>query len=165
MNIGALSQSDVDIPMSQPLAAVDNDTEKGLGDITTASTPGGKLGKEEFLQLLAEQMRNQDPLNPADSSQMIAELAQFSSLEQMQNLNEKFADYQGDTAKSEALMLTAMYGGKDVKLFFKDGTTQKGEVIKFWVDDAGETWVLMGTKSYKVSDMTGLRMPFEGEEW
>lgn len=51
--------------------------------------PGGELGKDAFLKILLAQMRNQDPLNPADGAAMIAQLAQFSSLEQMQNLNTK----------------------------------------------------------------------------
>ena len=44
------------------------------------------LGKDAFLQLLVAQLKNQDPLNPQDNSSYIAELAQFSSLEQMTNV-------------------------------------------------------------------------------
>ena len=44
------------------------------------------LGKDAFLQLLVTQLQNQDPLNPQDNSSYIAELAQFSSLEQMTNV-------------------------------------------------------------------------------
>ena len=44
------------------------------------------LGKEAFLQLLVTQLQNQDPLDPQDNSSYIAELAQFSSLEQMTNV-------------------------------------------------------------------------------
>jgi len=57
--------------------------------MTQAALPGGELGKDAFLKILLAQMRNQDPLNPADGTAMIAQLAQFSSLEQMQNLNTK----------------------------------------------------------------------------
>ena len=46
---------------------------------------GGELGKDEFLQLLVCQMKNQDPLEPEKDTQFIAQLAQFSALEQMQN--------------------------------------------------------------------------------
>ena len=45
-----------------------------------------ELGKDAFLQLLVTQLQNQDPLNPQDNSSYIAELAQFSSLEQMTNV-------------------------------------------------------------------------------
>ncbi len=47
---------------------------------------GSSLGKEDFLQLLITQMQYQDPLDPADNTQYVAQLAQFSELEAMQNL-------------------------------------------------------------------------------
>jgi len=49
--------------------------------------PGAELGKEDFLLLLVTQMQYQDPLDPADNTQFVTQLAQFSELEQMSNLN------------------------------------------------------------------------------
>ena len=46
------------------------------------------LGKNTFMKLLVTQLRNQDPLQPAKNEEMLAQLAQFSSLEQMQDLND-----------------------------------------------------------------------------
>jgi len=45
------------------------------------------LDKEAFLKLLVTQLANQNPLNPVEDKEFIAQLAQFSALEQMQNLN------------------------------------------------------------------------------
>src|SRR5690554_4848146 len=50
-------------------------------------TPKTQLGKDEFLKILVAQLKNQDPLSGGDNTAYIAQLAQFSSLEQMQNLN------------------------------------------------------------------------------
>ena len=62
---------------------------------TTAAanpTPGGDLGKDEFLKLLIAQLQNQDPMNPMQGDQMASELAQFSSLEQLQDINSTLTD-------------------------------------------------------------------------
>ncbi|WP_278655830.1 flagellar hook assembly protein FlgD [Paraclostridium bifermentans] len=59
-------------------------TENG----TDIVMPGEETNKDLFLKLLVAQMSNQDPLNPQDPTQYVTQLAQFSSLEQMQNLNE-----------------------------------------------------------------------------
>lgn len=46
------------------------------------------MGKEDFLTLLVAQLQNQDPLNPADGTEFTAQLAQFSSLEELKNIND-----------------------------------------------------------------------------
>ena len=50
--------------------------------------PQQELGKDAFMQLLVAQMKNQDPMSPVDNQEYIAQLAQFSSLEEMQGVNE-----------------------------------------------------------------------------
>lgn len=58
----------------------------------TASTKkNDALGKDEFLKLLVAQMKNQDPMNPMDGQQMAAQLAQFTSVEQLINANDTLA--------------------------------------------------------------------------
>ena len=49
-----------------------------------------ELGKDEFLKILVTQLQNQDPMSPMEDTDFIAQLAQFSSLEQMQSLNTSF---------------------------------------------------------------------------
>lgn len=55
----------------------------------------GVLGKDDFLQLLITQLQHQDPMNPASDTEFIAQVAQFSSLEQMQNMNSAVQQQQG----------------------------------------------------------------------
>lgn len=51
------------------------------------SAAGKTMGKDEFLKLFTNQLKNQDPMKPMDSSAFTAQLAQFSSLEQLFNIN------------------------------------------------------------------------------
>ncbi|HZF68981.1 MAG TPA: flagellar hook capping FlgD N-terminal domain-containing protein [Gemmatirosa sp.] len=57
-----------------------------------STAPGGEMGKDAFLKLLVAQMKHQDPLNPMDGQQMAAQLAQFSSVEQLIDANSRLAE-------------------------------------------------------------------------
>ena len=74
---------------------------------------GDNLGKADFLLLLVTQFKNQDPLNPMDDKEFVAQLAQFSSLEQLMNMNESM---EGMTAviREQSMMSAAAYIGKEV---------------------------------------------------
>lgn len=88
-------------------------TIQGISDPTAVSGIANSisnqvLGKEDFLQLLVAQLQNQDPLNPADATEFTAQLAQFSSLEQMFNMNESLeslGSLSGDMERLSALGL------------------------------------------------------------
>ena len=70
------------------MATINNIT--GVPPTTAASSvtnKNGELGKEAFLQLLVAQIQNQDPLNPSEDKEFIAQLSTFSMLEQMQNMS------------------------------------------------------------------------------
>jgi flagellar basal-body rod modification protein FlgD len=54
---------------------------------TTPTNDPSQLGETDFLKLLTTQLQNQDPTQPMDNTAMIAQLAQFSALEQMTNMN------------------------------------------------------------------------------
>lgn len=83
--------------------------------ITTKKS--GEMGKDEFLKILVTQLQNQDPLKPMDDTQFISQMAQFSSLEQMQNLNKSFATTKGMALVGKYIEGTVVENGtqKDIK--------------------------------------------------
>ena len=61
----------------------------GSGDTVSRTDTGGSMGNDTFLKLLVAQMKYQDPLQPTDSAQMMSQLAQFSQVEGLNNLNKQ----------------------------------------------------------------------------
>jgi len=75
---------------------------------------GSTMGKNDFLMLLSAQLRYQDPLNPQNDGDFAAQLAQFSSLEQMQNMNDTLsamANYQAYSLVGKYVIATAYVDG------------------------------------------------------
>lgn len=62
------------------------------GSAAQPGTAAKEMGKDAFLRLLVSQLQHQDPLNPADSTEFTAQLAQFSSLEQLANIHDALAE-------------------------------------------------------------------------
>jgi len=58
----------------------------------TSALTNGAMGKDDFLKLMVAQMQAQDPMDPMDNADFSAQLAQFSALEQMQNVNKNIED-------------------------------------------------------------------------
>lgn len=122
----------------------------GKLDKTSSTQPqkkknGGELGKDDFLQLLVAQMKYQDPLEPTDNTQYISQLATFSQLEMMQNLN-------ATTVNGQAFSLV----GKEVimKTESSTGSTQyKQGVVDFVTVSGSKTYLSIEGKLYNVEDL------------
>jgi flagellar basal-body rod modification protein FlgD len=101
-------------------------TTPGPTPTAVAATGSQALGKDEFLKLLTAQLANQDPLQPVDNQAFIAQLAQFSSVEQLQGLSSRLDTLLLATASANQ-MSTASLVGKDVA-FKADGADVAGGV-------------------------------------
>lgn len=109
-----------------------------------AATPGGnsELGKNSFLKLLVAQMQNQDPLNPQSNAEFVAQLAQFSSLEQMQDVNKNL----GTMLTGSQLGGAGNLIGKQASWSDAQGVKQSGLVEKVTIKDGALQAVINGTE-------------------
>lgn len=106
-------------------------TENG----TQIVMPEEETNKALFLKLLVAQMSNQDPLNPQDPTQYVTQLAQFSSLEQMQSLNEGMEYLVGLTngvLVNSAMSTASALIGKRIEAYApkEDDTEETNNVVK-----------------------------------
>lgn len=88
------------------------------------------LGREAFLKMLVAQLQNQDPLNPMEGSEFSAQLAQFSQLEQLLNLNDTMLSMK-DAFENNSSKDVTNYIGKEVvgdvdSMSIKNGTASEG---------------------------------------
>ncbi|SEI77884.1 flagellar basal-body rod modification protein FlgD [Allopseudospirillum japonicum] len=84
-------------------------------DASKGDKTRNEMGKNEFLELMIAQMENQDPLQPQGNTEFIAQLAQFSSLEGMQNLNETVNQF-GDMMRASQVVQASTMIGRDVQV-------------------------------------------------
>ena len=116
------------------------------------------LGKDDFLNLLVTQLRYQDPMNPMEDREFIAQSAQFSSLEQMQNINANFAQF----LQMQALSNSAALIDKEVSYFQpaenegEEPEIKKGKVseIKF-VD--GQTYMTIDKQDIPLEYLVSIK--------
>lgn len=76
----------------------------------TETDGGDELGKDAFLRLMIAQLQNQDPLSPASGEDFVAQLAQFSSVEGIENINNGIADLATSFRSSQALEASSLVG-------------------------------------------------------
>jgi len=127
--------------MSVMGSVTDLRNQTAIQSVGTERKSGDNMGKHDFLKLLAAQLQYQDPLNPQSDSDFAAGLAQFSSLEQMQNMNstlETMSNYQSYSLVGKFVIAEAVVEGKLVEvpgvvdsIFSKEGITyaQIGEFV------------------------------------
>lgn len=80
----------------------------------TKQTGNSELGKDAFLKLLITQLQHQDPTNPMDDREFISQMAQFSSLEQMQNMTKAMESLLASQQQTQ-MMNYSTFIGKEVK--------------------------------------------------
>jgi flagellar basal-body rod modification protein FlgD len=111
----------------------------------------------DYMKLLVTQLQNQNPLEPLDNKDMAAQLAQFSQLQQAENLNTSFSKVLESVQRSYASSLI----GKEISFETKadDGTTQtiKGNVEEVTIGADGTILLSAAEQQVKLTDVTSIR--------
>lgn len=115
----------------------------GVGTSSLSQAMGGNdsLGKDAFLKLLVEQIKNQDPLEPKDNSEFVAQLAQFSNLEQTMGINDRLDRLSVQSQGSANTAIAAFVGQRAVvrgDVLTRDAGGQPNK-IKFQLSGPAET--------------------------
>lgn len=126
---------------------------EGINATKAEAAPGGALGKDEFLSLLVAQMSNQDPLDPMNSQETIAQLAQFSALEQMQNVSEQVGELRRESGMLQSMLLK----DKSVWAQLEGGEEVTGVVEKVTWGQEGMALTINGT-DYSMKDLVSLSL-------
>ena len=126
-------------------------TGTGAAPDKLARGPMKTLGQDEFLLLLVVQMRNQDPLKPVSDTEFIAQMAQFSNLEQTKEMSGDIAKLRQSSAFNQATALM----GKQVRLLSDEDTFTKGIVTDLTVKD-GEVSLIVNGKSYELGQVVSV---------
>lgn len=118
------------------ITATNNTGTSSDNNTTVSNTTSSSDIKSEFLTLLVTQLKNQDPLNAVDQKDMLTQLAQFSSLEQMQNLTQTLSSSNSYSALTQSASLI----GKTV--------TTAGDTNNPGVTGIVDSIVVKGNKPY-----------------
>jgi flagellar basal-body rod modification protein FlgD len=132
----------------------------GSGTVNTATNPttnktvNDMLGKDAFFRLLVTQLRHQDPLSPMDDREFVAQMAQFSTLEQMQSLN------------GQMLRLSAMAMlGQEVLIMPNNGGEPAAGIVERVVTLNGSVQVAVNGQLYPVEWVNAVQPVVEEEQY
>lgn len=111
----------------------------------------------DYMKLLVTQLQNQNPMEPLDNQEMAAQLAQFSQLQQMENLNSSFSRVLDSVQRSYASSLI----GKEVSFQAPaaDGTvtTKTGTVEEVTIEENGQLVLTVDNQRVNLTDVMSIR--------
>lgn len=119
---------------------------------TTKTTDASKLDSSSFLTLLMAQLSHQDPMNPMDDSQIMTQMVQMNSVQEMENMNTSLKELQ----YSSQLLSSAAFIGRTVAYQVDEDTVSSGTVTCVTVDE-GTVNVTIDDVNVPLSDIIGIK--------
>lgn len=119
-----------------------------------------EMGKDQFLKILITQLKNQDPMNPMEDKEFIAQMAQFTTVEQLMNINTQVSSL------SQSLSIASSMIGKEITWIQSgakdsitgeeaEGTVKKGLVESIVMKD-GKQYAVVGAVEVLLSNITSI---------
>lgn len=131
---------------------------------TVAAAKQNTLGKDDFLKLLITQLRHQDPMEPVKDQDFIAQMASFSTLEQIQNMSKSLDSFTSCLTGISALLTTSSYMQQAVSLIGKqvefagEGGLLSGLVKSVVIED-GVPLLVVGDQRVSVDKIVSICLP------
>lgn len=118
---------------------------------TPKTTGSSTLGKDQFLKILITQLQNQDPMQPMEDKEFIAQMAQFSSVEQLMNISTQL------TALNQSLGSVSGLIGKDIT--WNDASTElpKSGNVESIVVSGGIQYAVVGSERIALTSITQIQ--------
>ena len=134
------------------ISIADIQSQMSTPPVPLARVPSKTMGQTEFLSLLVTQMRNQDPLKPVSDTEFIAQMAQFTSLEQTKEMSSNLQQL----LQSQALTQGTGLLGKTVKVATGENENSvftKGIVTDLEVNKDGDVSLILNNKAYALDSV------------
>jgi len=136
------------------MANVDFNSLQNLGlaqqDQVKSTSKEGDLGQGDFLKLMVTQLNNQDPMEPMDNGAFLGQIAQFSTVTGLEDLQTSFADFASSLSSDQALQASSLIG-RSVYAPLSEGVLSEVGTI----DGELTLPVSSGDVSVKISDASG----------
>jgi flagellar basal-body rod modification protein FlgD len=126
----------------------------GTDTTTTTPLPQQTLGQDDFLKLLVAQMSAQDPLNPVSNSDFIAQMAQFSTLQQTTTMQTDLASM----ASQQGIVQANNLIGRNVSVTNADGSMANGTVSAVQITN-GTPQIVVNGVAYDLSAVSAIAPP------
>lgn len=135
------------------MATVSNTVWSNYSSLNRTNATGGsaELGKDQFMKILITQLQNQDPMQPLEDKDFIAQMATFSSLEQTMNMATELHSLSQSAALASSLI------GKQVEWLgtTKNGATEtKSGIVDSIVMSNGDQYAVIGQDKVAIKDLT-----------
>jgi flagellar basal-body rod modification protein FlgD len=158
----AIPSNQLRSPLATAAATPQTNSATNSNSASASSTNSGTtMGATDFLSLLTTELKNQDPLNPVDSTQSIAQLAQFSALQATTSMSNNFSAFQSNFAVSQASGLL----GDTVTVASTDGngnaSTVSGIVKSVQVIDGAPVFTMTDPKGNAIVGADGTPLTFQ----